>query len=125
MFIICIIMIMVSCLLFVGVVRYFSGIVSLMFIIYLFQGFAEAMDRDFTSRDPAEEEMMNNIIAGDGDDADYSSQFLNLEDLDDRRDGSGEAPEGEEADGSGEAPEGEDDGSGSRTLVITKTSDVY
>ena len=83
------------------------------------------MDRDFTSRDPAEEEMMNNIIAGDGDDADYSSQFLNLEDLDDRRDGSGEAPEGEEADGSGEAPEGEDDGSGSRTLVITKTSDVY
>jgi len=61
-------------------------------------------------RDEEQEEMMNKMIAGDGD-HDYSSQFLNLEE--------------DDLDGSGEAPEGEDDGSGSRTLVITKTSDVY
>ena len=72
------------------------------------------MDRDRTREE--EEAIMNDLIAGGGDD-DYSSQFLDddgpgLEDLDRR-------------DGSGEGMEGEDDGSGSRTLVITKSGEVY
>lgn len=79
-------------------------------------------DRDFV-RNPDVEEMMGDIIFGRGDGPeagedpevgdDYSSQFLNLEDLDDRRDGSGEAPEGEV------------DGSGAGTIIVTNSGEVY
>ena len=79
---------------------------------------------DPTNRNEEQEEFMREIIAGE---EDPTSLYLNesgdgVEDVE-RRDGSGEGSEGED-DGSGEGTEEEDDGSG-RTLVITKSGEVY
>ena len=78
---------------------------------YNLQVVAETMDAD---RDEVQEELMANLIAGG--DADVTATYLNdsgegADDLEQRED-----------DGSSEE---EDNGSGDRTLVITKSTEVY
>ena len=68
------------------------------------------------ARDEEQENMLEEIIC-DGDD-DITSHFLN--DSNEGMDGPGEG-----MDGSGERMEREDDGSGVRTLIITKSGEVY
>lgn len=89
-----------------------------------FRDFAEAMDHERTASE--EERIMNNMIgeneAGGADEAggdDYSSQFLDLENFE-RRDASGRDESGHQ-----EMEGQEVDGSGSRTLVVTNSGEVY
>jgi hypothetical protein len=91
-----------------------------------FRDFAEAMAHERTTSE--EERIMNNMIgeneAGAADEAgfdqeEFSSQFLDLENFE-QRDASGRDDSGHQQ------MEGEEvDGSGSRTLVVSKSGEVY